>query len=248
MKIVVIGGTGRIGAKVSAILHADGHQVVAAAPSTGVNAVTGEGLDAALASAAIVIDVANLLSFDSDEVMAFFRGATTNLIAAAKAAGVRHYVALSVVGTDGLQDSGYFRAKLAQEQLIAASGLPYTIVRATQFFEFVEAIAGDAAEVRLPTAQLQPIVSDDVAAAVAEAALAQPANGIVDVAGPEMAPIADFVRRLLAARGDARPVEARADAAYFGIMLADRALVPTAGARLMPTRFDAWLAAQGGAK
>jgi uncharacterized protein YbjT (DUF2867 family) len=245
MKIVVVGGTGRIGAKVSAILRAGGHDVLAAAPSTGVNAVTGEGVDVALAGAQIVIDVSNSPSFADGEVMRFFRFSTFNLIAAAKAARVQHYVALSVVGTDGLQESGYFRAKLVQEQLIEASGLPYTIVRATQFFEFVDAIAGDGAEVRVPTAQLQPILSDDVAAAVADAAAGTPVNGIVDVAGPEMAPIAEFARRRLVALGDGRTVSASADASYFGLKLADRALVPGPDARIMPARFDAWLDGAG---
>jgi uncharacterized protein YbjT (DUF2867 family) len=250
MKIVIIGGTGRIGSKACAILAMAGHQVVAAAPSMGIDAVTGEGLADALTGADMVVDAANSPSFADDAVMAFFRSATGNLIAAARAAGVGHYVALSVVGTDRLQDSGYFRAKSAQEEMIAASGLPYTILRATQFFEFMGAIAGpaDGDTITLPTARMQPIVSDDVAAALASVVLAAPANAIREVAGPEAAPIADFVDRWLKAQGDPRRVIADPQALYYGMPLEDATLLPAAGARIMATRFDAWLAAQGGAK
>jgi uncharacterized protein YbjT (DUF2867 family) len=246
MKIVVIGGTGRIGSRVSANLRNAGHDVVAAAPSNGVNAVTGEGLAAALAGAQVVIDVANSPSFADDDVMHFFSAATANLIAAARKASIGHYVALSVVGTDRLQGSGYFRAKLVQEDAIAGSGIPYTIVRATQFFEFVGAIAGRDAAVTLPTAQMQPMVSDDVAIAVADAALGTPAHGVVEVAGPAAAPIADFVCALLRAEGDERVVTSDPATPYFGVSLNDDALLPGPGARIMPTRFEAWLAAQGG--
>jgi len=250
MKIVIIGGTGRIGSKTAAILALAGHEVIAAAPSMGVDAVTGAGLADALAGADVVVDAANSPSFADDAVMAFFRSATTNLIAAARTARVRHYVALSVVGTDRLQGSGYFRAKLVQEQLIAGSGLPFTILRATQFFEFMGAIAGPPAgdTIALPAARMQPMVSDDVATALAGTALADPADAISEVAGPEAAPVADFVGRWLAAQHDPRRAVADPQAPYFGMTIADATLLPGAGARIMATRFDAWLAAQGGAK
>ncbi|WP_407518570.1 SDR family oxidoreductase [Methylobacterium oryzisoli] len=244
MKIVVIGGTGLIGGKLAERLWGGGHEVVAASPSTGVNAVTGEGLAAALAGAEIVVDVANAPSFADEAVMDFFTRSSRNLLAAGAEAGVRHHVALSVVGTDRLTASGYFRAKLAQEDLITAGPVPFTIVRATQFFEFLDGIAQAATRdgrVHLPSAQVQPMLSDDVAAALAEVALAAPAGGRVEIAGPEPFRMDEVIRRLLSVRGDPRPVVTDPDAAYFGVLLDERSLLPGPQARLAPTRFDAWL-------
>jgi uncharacterized protein YbjT (DUF2867 family) len=244
MKIVVIGGTGLIGAKVVKILRERGHDVTAASPSTGVNALTGQGLAAALAGAAVVVDVANSPSVEDQAVMNFFEASGRNLMPAEKAAGVRHHVALSVVGTDRMQSAGYFRAKLVQENLIKASQVPYTIVRATQFFEFVGAIAQAATDgqtVRVSSAMMQPIVSDDVAAAVADAAEARPLNAIVDLAGPEPIRMDELVRRLLLAQGDTREIVVDDKAGYFGTPVDDQSLVPLGEARLGPTRFDAWL-------
>src|SRR6187401_1232008 len=207
MKIVVIGGTGLIGSKTVAILRQGGHEVVAASPSSGVNTVTGEGLAKALAGAQVVVDVANSPSFEDKAVLEFFETSGRNLLAAEAAAGVGHHVALSVVGTDRLLASGYFRAKMAQENLIKASPIPYTIVRATQFFEFVGGIAQSATEgetVRLPPALMQPIVSDDVAAVMADVALSEPLNGTFDLAGPESIRQDELVRKFLNATGDAR--------------------------------------------
>lgn len=241
-KFVVIGGTGLIGSKVVAGLAAAGHEAVAGAPSTGVNAVTGEGLAAALAGADGVADVANSPSFEDAAVLEFFTGATTNLLAAARAAGVGHYVALSVVGTERLEESGYFRGKIAQENLIEAGEVPFTIVRATQFFEFVPGIAA-ASEVdgvvRLPGANIQPISSDDVAAAVVRAALAAPAGGRTEVAGPDVFALDELVRRALAQAGDARTVVRDPDAAYFGAHLQADTLLPGPGAEIAATRFFA---------
>ena len=205
MKIVIVGGTGLIGSKTAPLLRSRGHEVLQASPSKGVNAVTGEGLQAALAGADIVVDVSNSPSFEDKAVLDFFETGTRNLIAAAKQAGVRNYVALSVVGTDRLESSGYFRAKLAQERLIAASGLAYTILRATQFFEFVGAVADSGrrdGEVQVSSQLMQPLLSDDVAVALADATLGEPANAIREVAGPEAAPLADFVGRWLRKQGD----------------------------------------------
>jgi uncharacterized protein YbjT (DUF2867 family) len=244
MKSVIIGGTGLIGTKLAAILQQAGHEVIAAAPSKGINALTGEGLAEALAGAQLVVDVANSPSFEDQAVLAFFETATANLIAAAKAAGVGHYVALSVVGTDRLPNSGYLRAKHAQEKLIVASGLPYSIMRATQFFEFMGAIAGSAGSgdtLHLPSQLLQPIAAADVAAALADIALGAPLNGIRDVAGPEAAPMVEFVAHWLDVQGDARTAIADPTAEYFGTTLEERSLVPQGDARIMPTRFDAWL-------
>lgn len=244
MKIVVVGGSGLIGKKVVMNLRQRGHEVVAASPSSGVNAVTGEGLAHALAGARVVVDVANAPSWEDDAVLAFFETAGRNLLAAAAAAGVRHHVALSVVGTDRLLGSGYFRAKLAQEKLIKASPIPYTIVRATQFFEFVGGIAGAATDgqtVRLPPVLMQPIGSDDVAAAVADAALAEPLNGTVDLAGPEPIRQDELVRQFLNATGDARTVVTDPGALYFGIPVNDQSLTPGDHPRLGPTRFADWL-------
>jgi uncharacterized protein YbjT (DUF2867 family) len=244
MKIIVIGGSGLIGKKVVAHLRQAGHEVVAASPSSGVNTVTGEGLAQALVGAQVVVDVANAPSWEDNAVLAFFETSGRNLLAAEVAAGVGHHVALSVVGTDRLLGSGYFRAKMAQEKLIKASPIPCTIVRATQFFEFVGGIAQAATEgqtVRLPPALMQPIASDDVAAAVADAALAKPLNGTLDVAGPEPIRQDDLVRQFLNATGDARSVVTDPKALYFGIAVDDHSLVPLGDARVGSTRFADWL-------
>jgi uncharacterized protein YbjT (DUF2867 family) len=244
MKIVVIGGSGLIGKKLSPILRNLGHEAVPASRSLGVNTLTGEGLAEALAGAEVVVDVANSPSFEDAPVLEFFQTSTRNLLAAEAAAGVGHHVALSVVGADRLPDSGYMRAKDAQERLIAAGGVPYSIVRATQFFEFLGAIAGprgDGDTVRLPAAPMQPMASDDVAAAVAEVAVGAPLNGIVEVAGPEALPMAEFVGRFLAATGDTRTVIADPQARYFGTTLDDRGLNPGANPRIGPTPFKEWL-------
>ncbi|OSQ36438.1 SDR family oxidoreductase [Thalassospira mesophila] len=244
MKIVVIGGTGLIGLKTVALLKTQGHNVVAASPATGINAVTGEGLDAALKGAEVVLDLANSPSFEDDAVMAFFKTAGTNLLYAEQAAGVRHHVALSVVGTKNLQDSGYFRAKQAQEDLIKAGNIPFTIIQSTQFFEFLGSIAGSAFDgeaVRLSNARVQPITSQDVAAAVARVALAAPTNGTVEIAGPQQFGLCDLVERYLAHTGDVRPVICDAHARYFGVVLSEYSLVPGTGASLGPTTFEKWL-------
>src|SRR6184192_606161 len=229
MKIVVIGGTGRIGSKVVAILRQGGHEVVAASPNTGVNTITGEGLEEAVAGTQVVIDLANSPSFEDRAVLEFFETSGRNLLSAEAAAGVRHHVALSVVGTDRLLASGYFRAKMAQENLIKASSIPYTIVRSTQFFEFVSGIAQLATEgqtVRLPAAMMQPIVSDDVAAIVVDVALAKPLNSTIDLAGPERIRMDELVRQFLSANGDARKVVTDASALYYGINVNDQSLTP----------------------
>jgi uncharacterized protein YbjT (DUF2867 family) len=244
MKIIVIGGTGLIGTKVVRILRDKGHEVVAASPSKGINSVTGEGLAEALVGAQVVVDVANAPSWEDKAVLEFFETSGRNLLAAEAAAGVRHHVALSVVGTDRLLASGYFRAKMAQENLIKASPIPYTIVRATQFFEFVGGIAQSATEgqtVRLPPVLMQPIVSDDVAAVMAEAALAEPLNGTVDLAGPEPIRQDDLVRQFLNATGDARRVITDPKALYYGIAVNDQSLTPGDNPRLGLTRFADWL-------
>jgi uncharacterized protein YbjT (DUF2867 family) len=244
MKIVVIGGTGLIGRKLVGDLRKAGHEVVAASPSSGVNAVTGEGLSEAVAGAQAVVDVANAPSWEDDAVLAFFETSSRNLLAAEKAAGVRHHVALSVVGTDRLQASGYFRAKMAQEELIKASGVPYTIVRATQFFEFVGAIAQAATDgqtVRVSSALMQPIVSDDVAAALAAVAVAKPLNGTIELAGPEPIRMDELVRQFLTASHDARKVVTDPKAGYFGTLVNDQSLTPGDNPRLGPTRFEDWL-------
>jgi uncharacterized protein YbjT (DUF2867 family) len=244
MKIIVIGGSGLIGKKLIPLLRQRGHEAVAASPSSGVNTLTGEGLAAALTGANVVVDVSNSPSFADAEVMEFFDKSTRNLLAAEAAAGVKHHVALSVVGADRLPDSGYMRAKVNQEKLITASGIPYTILRATQFFEFLGAIAGSGADgdtVRLPTAIMQPIAADDVAAALAEVVVGSPVNGIADLAGPEALSIAEFAQRALVATGDKRKVVPDARATYFGAKLDDHGLAPVGKSRLGPTRFENWL-------
>jgi len=244
MKVVVIGGSGLIGKKLVPILRQRGHEAVAASPSSGVNSLTGEGLARALAGANVVIDVTNSPSWEDAAVLDFFETSTRNLLAAEAAAGVGHHVALSVVGADRLPDSGYLRAKFAQERLIKAGSVPYTILRATQFFEFLGGIAGSAAAgdtVRLPTAPMQPLAADDVAAALADVAVEAPMNGIVELAGPEALPIAAFVGRFLAASGDTRAVVPDPKARYYGAMLDDRGLIAGDNPRIGPTRFEAWI-------
>ncbi len=244
MKIVVIGGSGLIGKKVVTNLRQRGHEVVAASPSSGVNTVTGEGLAQALAGAQVVVDVANAPSWEDNAVLVFFETSGRNLLAAEAAAGVGHHVALSVVGTDRLLASGYFRAKMAQEKLIKASTIPYTIVRATQFFEFVGGIAKSATEgqtVRLPPVLMQPIAADDVSAAVADVALTEPLNGTFELSGPERIRQDDFVRKFLTATGDARTVIADPKALYSGITVNDQSLTPGENPRLGTTRFSDWL-------
>ena len=244
MKIVVIGGSGLIGKKVVMNLRQHGHEVLPASPSSGVNTITGEGLAPALAGAQVVVDVANAPSWEDSAVLAFFETSGRNLLAAEATADVGHHVALSVVGTDRLLASGYFRAKMAQENLIKASPIPYTIVRATQFFEFVGGIAQGATEgqtVRLPPALMQPIAADDVAAAVADAALAKPLNGTFDVAGPEPIRQDDLVRRFLKATGDTRTVITDLKALYYGIAVNDQSLTPGDHPHLGQTRFEDWL-------
>src|SRR5438046_5978071 len=244
MKIVVIGGTGLIGTKVVKNLRDKGQEVVAASPSKGINSVTGEGLAAALVSAQVVVDVANAPSWEDKAVLEFFEKSGRNLLAAEVAAGVGHHVALSVVGTDRLLASGYFRAKMAQEKLIKASPIPYTIARATQFFEFVGSIAQLATEgqtVRLPPVLMQPIAADDVAAVMADVALAAPLNGTFDLAGPEPIRQDDLVRQFLTATGDARTVITDSSALYYGINVNDQSLTPGENPRIGPTRFEDWL-------
>jgi uncharacterized protein YbjT (DUF2867 family) len=244
-KIVVIGGSGLIGTKVVNNLRQRGHEVVAGSPSTGVNTITGEGLADALAGAQVVVDVANAPLWEDKAVLEFFETSGRNLLAAEVAAGVGHHVALSVVGTERLLASGYFRAKLAQEALIKASPIPYTIVRATQFFEFVGGIAQAATEgqtVRLPAAMMQPIVSDDVAAAVANVALAEPLNDMVETAGPDPIRQDELIRQFLQATGDSRTVVTDPNALYYNIAVNDRSLTPGDNPILGPTHFKDWLA------
>ena len=244
MKIVVIGGSGLIGTKLVNRLRKQGHEVVAASPKSGVNSVTGEGLAEALADAQVVVDVANSPSFEEKAVLNFFEKSGRNLLAAEAAAGVRHHVALSVVGTDRLLESGYFRAKMAQENLIKASKIPYTIVQSTQFYEFVGAIAQSATvgqTVHLPPALSQPIGSDDVATAMADVAVGPPVNGTIEIAGPERIPLDKLVRRFLTESQDSREVVTDAHARYFGIAVNDQSLTPGNNARIGPTRFENWL-------
>ncbi|MBT3149497.1 SDR family oxidoreductase [Streptomyces sp. CHD11] len=247
MKIVVIGGTGLIGSKLVEQLKAQGHEAVPAAPNTGVNTLTGEGLSEVLQGAPVVVDVSNSPSWADDAVMEFFRTSTTNLLKAEAEAGATHHVALSVVGTDRLQESGYFRAKQAQENLIKESGMPYSIVHATQFFEFMKGIADLATEgdtVRLSPAGIQPILSDDVAAAVGRTAVGAPVDAVVEIAGPEAFPLDELIRRTLAARNDPRTVVTDPQARYSGAPLEENTLLPGPGAHLAETRYTDWLAQQ----
>jgi len=242
MKIVVIGGTGLIGSKTVAILRQGGHEVVAASPKSGVDSITGAGLKEAMADAQVVIDLANSPSFEDKAVLEFFEISGRNLLAAETAAGVRHHVALSIVGIDR-SDNGYFRAKVAQEKLIKASGIPYTIIRSTQFLEFLGAIAASGVVgnmVRISPGLFQPIAADDVAAIVADVAVAAPRNGIVEIAGPERAPFNEIVARYLKAVGDQRVVMSDPEARYFGGRVEERSLVPLGAARLGRITFDEW--------
>ena len=245
MKIVVIGGTGLIGSKVVEKLKQKGHEAIAAAPNTGLNTITGEGLKEAMAGAQVVIDLANSPSFEDKAVLEFFETSGRNLLAAEATAGVRHHVALSIVGTDR-SDNGYFRAKVAQEKLIKASGIPYTIIRATQFLEFLSAIAASASSadgnmIRLPPGLFQPIAADDVAAIVADVALAAPQNGTVEIAGPERAPFNEIIARYLKAVGDPREVVCDTEARYWGGRVEERSLVPLGEACLGRIALDEWL-------
>jgi len=244
MKIVVIGGSGLIGSSLVERLRQKGHEVVAASPDTGVDTITGEGLALALVGARVVVDVANSPSFEDKAVLGFFETSGRNLLAAETAAGVGHHVALSVVGADRNPQSGYLRAKMAQEELIKGSGIPYTILRATQFFEFVGRIAESGAAgdvIRLSPALLQPIAADDVVATLAELTVGPPLNATVEVAGPEACPLDKLARKLLAASGDKRQVIADIRARYFGTELNDRSLTPGQDPRIGPTRFDDWV-------
>jgi uncharacterized protein YbjT (DUF2867 family) len=244
MKIVVIGGSGLIGTKLVNKLRQLGHEIVAASPASGVNTITGEGLAEALAGAQVVVDVANAPSWEDKAVLEFFETSGRNLLAAEAAAGVGHHVALSVVGTDRLQENGYFRGKMAQENLIKASKIPYTIVRSTQFFEFISGIAQSGTEgqtVRLSPALVQPIASDDVAAVLADVTVEAPANGTVELAGPERLRLDELVRRFLSAAQDPREVVTDVHARYFGVELNDQSLTPGDKPRIGPTRFEDWL-------
>jgi len=244
MKIVVVGGTGLIGSKLVRKLHEGGHEAIAASPSTGINSITGAGLADALKAASVVVDVTNSPSWEDAAVMQFFETSTRNLLDFEAAAGVRHHIALSVVGTERLVESGFFRAKLAQENLIKASSVPYTIIRATQFFEFVKAIADFGTEgktVRLPPALFQPMAADDVASAIGTIAMGSPVNGTVEIGGPEQFGLDELVRRDLAALQDPREVLTDPHARYYGIEVSKRTLLPNKDARLSGTRFEDWL-------
>lgn len=247
LKIVVIGGTGRVGKKLVEKLQLQGMEVLAASPSRGVNALTGEGLAEALAGCQVVVDVSNAPMFEDHAVMAFFETGTRNLLAAEQTAGVKHHVALSVVGTDRLLSSGYFRAKMAQEKLIRASSIPYTIVRATQFFEFLSAIAEAGAsdgQIQMSPAMLQPIASEDVAAELAKIAVAAPLNSMVEVAGPQRLRMDELVRQYLQTKRDSRPVITSTESTYFGTPVDDTSLTAAPNALLGPTTFAAWLAGE----
>jgi uncharacterized protein YbjT (DUF2867 family) len=244
MKIVVIGGTGLIGSKLVKKLREQGHEALAAAPNTGVNSITGEGLANALNGASVVVDVTNSPSWEDEAVLNFFETSTRNLLAAEAAAGVGHHVALSVVGTERLLGSGFFRAKLAQENLIKGSSIPWSIVRATQFFEFVKQIADYSTvgnQVRLPAALFQPMAADDVASGVAGIATSSPVNGIVEIAGPDQFHLDELIRRYLAAHQDPRELISDPNALYYGIKIGESALVPGDNAQLGRTHFDDWL-------
>ena len=244
MKVVVIGGTGLIGSKVVEKLRAHGYETVAASPNTGVNTLTGEGLAEILTNASVVVDVSNSPSFEEKAAMDFFRTSTGNLLSYEAKAGVRHHVALSVVGADRLQEAPYIRAKIAQEKLIGESGVPYSIVHATQFFEFVKSIADTAtvgSQVRLPPVFIQPIAAEDVAKAVARVAVGTPLNGMVEVAGPQRFRFDEFIRQGLRARNDPREVVADQNARYFGATLSDVTLIASGDARIGEIRFEDWL-------
>ena len=244
MKVVVIGGTGRIGSGLVTSLKRQGHEAIAAAPDTGVDTITGEGLAEVLVGAQVVVDVANSPSFDDAAAMSFFQTAGHNLLAAEKAAGVGHHVALSIVGTDRLQASGYLRAKLVQEELIKASSIPYTILRSTQFFPFIEAIIKAGAidsQIHLPTGLVQPIHADDVIAALTEIAVGVPANGTIEIAGPEAIAIDRFAEEYLSARADSRSVVGDPNTPYFGAVLEERSLVPGPSPRLGRITLEDWL-------
>jgi uncharacterized protein YbjT (DUF2867 family) len=244
MKIVVIGGTGLIGSKLVTKLRKAGADALAASPDTGVDTLTGEGLAEAVSGAEVVVDVSNAPAWEDAAVLNFFQTSARNLLAAEAAAGVSHHVALSVVGTDRLPDSGYFRAKVAQEEVIKTSPVPYTILRATQFFEFIGRIADSSADgdtVRLPPALVRPEAADDVAAALAAIAASSPVNGTIELAGPETFRLDEIARRVLSAKGDERPVVADTEARYFGAKVDDRSLTPGENPRIAPTRFDDWL-------
>jgi uncharacterized protein YbjT (DUF2867 family) len=244
MKIVVVGGTGLIGSKLVNKLREQGHEAVAAAPNTGVNTITGEGLADVLKGASVVVDVSNSPSWDDAEVLKFFETSTRNLLTDEAAAGVRHHVALSVVGTDRMTESGYMRAKIAQEKLIKESSIPYSIVHATQFFEFLKGLADISmvgGKVHLPPVLFQPMAADDVASGVANTAVGQPINGIIEIAGPEQFRVDELVRRRLVPLKDPREVVADPDARYGGARVSERTLLPGNDARLGETRFEAWL-------
>jgi uncharacterized protein YbjT (DUF2867 family) len=244
VKVVVIGGSGLVGSKLVKGLGERGHETVAASRDSGVNTLTGEGLAQALTGASVVVDVSNSPSFEDTAVLTFFETSTRNLLAAEAGAGVGHHVALSVVGTERLSESGYFRAKVAQETLIKESSIPYSIVRATQFFEFVNGIADAATDgnwIRVAPVLIQPMAADDVASAVARIALSAPVNGTVEVAGPERFRLDELIRRGLSARNDPREAVADPQARYFGAKLSERTLLPGDDARLGETRFEQWL-------
>lgn len=247
MKIVVIGGTGLIGSRLVKQLRAHGQEAVAASPDSGVNTITGQGLAEVLKGAQVVVDVSNSPSWEDSAVMKFFETSTRNLLAAEAAAGVKHHVALSVVGTDRLLESGYFRAKMAQENLIKASSIPYSIVHATQFFEFIKGIADISTadnKVPLPPVLIQPMAADDVASAIGRVAVGSPVNGTVEVGGPEKFRLDELVRRYLTARKDPREVVTDPHARYYGIEVSERTLIPGDDARLGETRFETWLGQQ----
>ncbi|MEZ0272287.1 MAG: SDR family oxidoreductase [Methylophilaceae bacterium] len=244
MKIIIIGGTGLIGSKTVTILRQGGHEVVAASPKNGINIITGEGLKEAMTGTQVVIDLANSPSFEDKDVLEFFEISGRNLLAAEAVAGIQHHIALSIVGTDRMPDNGYFRAKVAQEKLIEASGIPYTIIRSTQFLEFLGGIAASSADgniVKLSPGLFQPIAADDVAAIVADVALAAPQNGVIEIAGPERAPFNEIVAHYLKAVGDSREVVSDPEARYFGGRVEERSLVPLGEARLGRIGFDEWL-------
>lgn len=243
MKVVIIGGTGLIGRKLATKLQSGGHQAVAASPSTGVNSVTGEGLKEVLTAADVIIDVTNSPSFEENAVLEFFRSSTEHLLSAAASAGVSHYIVLSVVGSDRIRDSGYLRAKRVQEELIESGGVPYTVLRATQFFEFLKAIADGGTKGNacyMSPAKFQPVAADDVAATLAEIATAQPKNGVVELAGPEALSMAEFVQKFLSSIGDKRKVIPDPEAKYFGAVLDKDGLAPSGQFVVGRTRFAEW--------